>query len=94
MRPTPGPWWANVRMDSARIEADGATIGWVSADCITENLTEVLSAQAKANARLMAAAPDLLQACVSAVSVLMVDVAATPALLKALNAAIRKAGGK
>lgn len=63
MSATPGPWKANIHRDGARIEADGRSVAWVGADTITINETEVMSAQAKADAHLISAAPDLLQAC-------------------------------
>lgn len=64
---TPGPWVANVRkLGAARIEAPGRLVGFVSADETIEDahgrIHETTSAEAKANARLIAAAPDLLEA--------------------------------
>lgn len=59
---TPGPWMANVHVDrdSVRISADGRQVALVSADTVTISGTEVVSTQAKSDARLIAAAPDLL----------------------------------
>lgn len=59
---TPGPWVANSHRDGSRIEADGRSVAWVGADTLTTNETEVMSGQAKADARLIAAAPELLAA--------------------------------
>ncbi len=44
------------------IKADGVTVASVGADYVTEDGDEILSPAAKANARLIAAAPDLLEA--------------------------------
>ena len=62
---TPGPWKASRRYaDTIVIEGDGGYrhIVGVGADEITESGGEEMSAEQEANARLIAAAPELLAA--------------------------------
>ena len=64
---TPGPWRATVsKREGARIDADGRSVAWVGADETQEmmdgRVSERMSAEALANARLICAAPDLLAA--------------------------------
>lgn len=63
---TPGPWKSTVLRYGARIESDGASVAWVGPDdtreCADGRIVEVMTKRAVANARLIAAAPDLLEA--------------------------------
>lgn len=68
---TNGPWKAVVARDGAKIittspfEPTGRSVAWVGADDTKERggrIVEVMSDEAKANAALIAAAPDLLDA--------------------------------
>lgn len=65
-RHTPGPWKSTVLRDGARIESDGASVAWVGPDdtreCADGRIVEVMTKRAVANAHLIAAAPDLLDA--------------------------------
>lgn len=67
---TPGPWVAVIsRMEGARIQQPGiggTSVAWVGADMIgptDEDPHERMSDEAQANARLIAAVPELLSAC-------------------------------
>lgn len=63
---TPGPWKSTVLRDGARIESDRASVAWVGPDdtreCADGRIVEVMTKRAVANAHLIAAAPDLLEA--------------------------------
>jgi hypothetical protein len=65
---TPGPWRAESAGEKWEINSDGP--GWASVADVCSNrlgVAEVTAEQAGANALLIAAAPDLLAACVWAV---------------------------
>lgn len=62
---TPGPWvvWNDREDDGATIaNEDGRKLARVNADTISEDLDETLSPEGKANARLIAAAPEMFAA--------------------------------
>ncbi len=66
---TPGPWEFSTTADGARIRqhaepgSGNPTIAWVGCDYINDMNLEELSPEGVANARLIAAAPELLEAC-------------------------------
>jgi hypothetical protein len=86
---TPGPWQLRLRIrDSAIIETDDRTIATTLHYGDTDK-------QADANARLLAAAPELLEACKAALSELaMPEISMEGRLQKVLRAAIAKAEDK
>ena len=59
---TEGPWGVEVNNQEARIHGENFkhTIGWVSSDYVTEDGRETLSAEGRANAKPIAAAPEML----------------------------------
>lgn len=98
---TPGPWCTDLSEcepgDSVAIMAHGAIIAEVlgadSFPCLDDNQLESFDKELQANARLMAAAPDLLKACKEAYTALPMAKHnnATNAILRA---AIAKAEGR
>lgn len=62
---TPGPWTAEDRgpRDGFRIHSDGRTVAYVQPDHVDEDGHETVSAEQRANAALIAAAPGLRVAC-------------------------------
>lgn len=90
-KPTPGPWSFNAKL-SASENHRGFTIrsdaGWVLADVIPVDEGGV---EGKANARLIAAAPDLLEAVRGLLDAL--PSATTHPAIAAARAAIAKATG-
>lgn len=102
---TPGPWGLERNgfdTDGIRVASDGGrgpTIAWVGADTIGEDNREHLSAEGHADACLVAAAPDLLEACRGAVDLsrrcdLQIDAVLGVPEVRALLAAIAKAEGR
>lgn len=63
---TPGPWVAVLDRHGGRICAEdeqGPVIVYVPPDYVDERNTDIVSEEGRANARLIAAAPDLLEVC-------------------------------
>jgi len=90
---TPGPWWAGTDEDAHMVygsEADGTAV----ADCMRDDGDDYVE---RANARLIAAAPDLLAACKVALDRIGSDIE-SPHLRTAdgdqLRAAVAKAEGR
>jgi hypothetical protein len=63
---TPGPWGFVALRNGARIEADGRAVAWIGASDTVEmpsgRIAKRVTTEDKANTRLIAAAPDLLEA--------------------------------
>lgn len=99
---TPGPWFARIRGPVAagifHEDANGPLIASVPENYITSDNQEVLDAEGQANARLIAAAPDLLAACEGALRLLakcdvQIDARYGVPEVRALMASIAKAKG-
>lgn len=69
--PTPGPWWAS-GSDFAVLAGDADDKPYTRTVAET-NVGDMTEAEALANARLIAAAPDLLRACMDLVAGIDVD---------------------
>lgn len=100
---TPGPWEADERLASGTIfgpEVDGVQtfVAFVRLDDTRERhdgrIEEVKSKEAKANARLIAAAPDLLEALDLADRLLRGANMNRSVVENKVSAALAKAGGK
>lgn len=101
---TPGPWTVLMAPAGARIESEYASVVLVGCDEIGADDVERLSHEAKANARLIAAAPELLEALKEAERLLAKAFGEPPALASYTNdghrairdarAAIAKAEGE
>lgn len=93
---TPGPWevWADPGIETRDVFVVPVAGGVVVADIVTVNAhgiaTEQTISTGHANARLIAAAPELLEACEAA---LLRDDIASDELGDALRAAVAKAKG-
>ena len=88
---TPGPWQYSFEGGTVAfiVETDGTTVAKLS---VTENSTA--HSALPANARLIAAAPDLLAALKAAVDLMEQEDFATLTLVPKFRAAIAKAEGK
>ena len=97
MKHTPGPWitgaWTahGQMIRGANDEYVGYTQGYPNPN---QKLREVGMAEAEANGRLIAAAPELLEALVVAKEALKTTTTAFPATFRIIDAAIRKAKGE
>jgi hypothetical protein len=61
---TPGPWRVEHQraLSSVAVQGDGSRVARIPADYVTEDGEETHTAEALANARLIAAAPEMLEA--------------------------------
>lgn len=91
---TPGPWTIHTRFDDG---AEVRAIAWCGVVCVGSSGNQSIdAAEARANAHLIAAAPDLLEACEGAVDKCRFGCTwlSYCGTCKSLLAAIAKARGK
>ncbi len=87
---TPGPW--NVNFETGEVLSEAAVIGTIYG-AWTEHLNDPISEECKANARLIAAAPELLEACKSALGYRKQTHHGTDKCIAILTGVIAKAEG-
>ena len=93
---TPGPWMVNASTDTAncyKIEGAGLSVKVYGKDRYLPNGTTVRVLRTLANARLIAAAPDLLAACKAVRDLVEFNDVPREEIWKIIDAAVAKAEG-